>query len=78
MSRHVSPYLATQELYAAEGIAWRSVRWPDNSETIGLIASKERGRAPGPPTRPRFAEIRRGSHLAEAARARPRGRRPRP
>ena len=40
-------FAAEQELYAAEGIAWRAVAWPDNAGCIALIAHKERGVAPG-------------------------------
>ncbi|KAL1504450.1 hypothetical protein AB1Y20_010856 [Prymnesium parvum] len=40
-------FSAEQELYKAEGIAWRSVQWPDNSGAISLIAQKERGAPPG-------------------------------
>jgi myosin heavy subunit len=44
-NQHV--FAAEQELYAAEGISWRSVSWPDNSGTIALLALKERGKPPG-------------------------------
>lgn len=44
-NQHV--FAAEQELYAVEEISWRSVQWPDNSNTITLIAQKERGKAPG-------------------------------
>ncbi|KOO25227.1 myosin-like protein [Chrysochromulina tobinii] len=40
-------FAAEQELYVAEGIAWRAVAWPDNAGCIALIAHKERGVAPG-------------------------------
>ena len=40
-------FAAEQELYAQEGISWKSVTWPDNSGCISLISQKERGKTPG-------------------------------
>lgn len=47
-NQHV--FSAEQELYRSEGIAWRSVAWPDNSGAISLISMRERGWQP--PTSP--------------------------
>lgn len=44
-NKHV--FAAEQELYAEEGIAWRTVQWPDNAGCIALIADKGPGVAPG-------------------------------
>ena len=44
-NKHV--FAAEQELYTEEGIAWRTVQWPDNAGCIALIADKGAGVAPG-------------------------------